>query len=667
LPIESTNIQDAYQDKYEKFSEEDKSLIHQLFFDPETKENIKTALKHIIFKIIPPTPEEFLDPEKGFLPESYIASLFPHVKRDFVAAMQPDNPYNIISIYGSTRTGKSVLARLFVTYSLIYINYLRDPHFFYNVGQWTKLCIYLVSFNDAKTRQIYLSPILEILDASGKFKRERFELNVKKRGVTADGVIHFSEASKFGSITFPKISIVCGRDASSLVGADIVAGVVSELTFFKDFTPGLTDDDVMQVFTKLHSRILNTIGRNSYPAFTYIDSSANWAESPLEKMILQDIRYNPKAFFRWYVLWEVRPDLFPIYYKDRTKTFPVCVGAGDIPAKVIDNPVELETLPKHLIIHAPIDVEADFRLKLIDQLKDCAGYPTSNESKLIQDSKLIKNIFNNETLTNIEGALIANSEENPEQLLWKQICNIFYSCYDNEHWIIKRAQGERRYFCMDNSFAYKGDALGVCCLHKELRQSDNQIMYVCDFNFVIVSSKGQEINLEAFPQLIINMMTIGQTPIGVVVADSFQSKPLLQHLERNKINAVTQSVDRDIAPYQFLLTTLFLNTFKAGKNIFLKNNLDSLYRTVRASGSAKIDHSNGGKNNNYFGGFEESDCGKNAKDASDAACSALWAAYSDNNYFPSVIYEQENQRFSNTKESMDLNIKNAYNKLHRGY
>lgn len=663
-----SEIQDIYQDKYEKFSEEDKSFIHQLFFDSTTKEEIKTKLKHIIFKIIPPTPEEFLDPSKGFLPASYIADLYPHVKEDFINAMNNENPYNIISIYGSTRTGKSVLARLFVIYSIIYISYLRDPHYYYSISQMSRLCIYLVSFKDDKTKQIYLDPLLAILDASDKFKRERFELNVKKKGITPDGIIHFSEASKFGSITFPKVHIVCGRDASSLVGADIVCGAISELSFFKDYVPGMSDEEIMQVFTKLNSRILNTVGRESFPSFTYIDTSANYAESPLEKMILQDFRYNPKVYFKWWILWELRPHLFPIYFKTG-ETFKVCIGSGDIPAKIIQNDNELENIPKNLIINVPIDAKPEFEKSLIQQIKDTGGYPTSDESKFIQDSKIIMNIFDNEILTNIEGSLVANSEDFPNQLLWNQIRHVFYTQYDSEHWIIKRAQNESRFLCFDNAFSKKkgGDALGGCCLHKELRQKDNQIIYVIDFNFVIISSKGQEINLEAFPQLIIDMMLIGQTPIKLVVSDSFQSKPLLQHLERNNINAITQSVDSDIAPYQYLLTSLLNNAIKGGKNVFLKNNLDSLYRTTRTSGTAKIDHSNGHKNNIYHGDFLYSDCGKNAKDASDALCSAVWSAYSDSTSYPQTIYEIENKRFSVEIGDIQTNIKNAYSKLHRTF
>ena len=659
-----TNI---YDEKYDQFSEEDKSFIHQLFFDPETKEEIKTKLKQVIFKIIPPTPEEFLDPNKGYLPASYIADLYDYIKRDFIEAMNSENPFAILAIYGSTRTGKSVLARLFVIFTVVYVSYLRDPHYYYSISQMSRLCLYLVSFNESKTKQIYLDPILNILDASDKFKRERFELSVRKKGITSDGIIHFSEASKFGAITFPKVHIVCGRDASSLVGADIICGAISELTFFKQYAQtNLTDEEVMQVFTKLNARILNTVGRGSFPSWCYIDSSANSAESPLEKTILTEFQFDKKVFFRWYILWELRPHLFPIYHKTG-ETFKVCTGAGDQPAKIIMNERELENIPKSLIIDVPIDAKSEFEKSLIDQIKDVAGRPTSDESKFIQDSRLIENIFDNNILQNIEGALIANSEEFPNELLWSQIKNIFYTQYDSEHWIIKRAQNEPRFLCMDNSFASKGDALGVCCLHKELRQQDNQVIYVCDFNFVIISSKGQEINLEAFPQLILNMMLIGQTPIRIVVSDSFQSKPLLQHLERNKVPAMTQSVDRDIAPYQYLLTALNNKAIKAGRNIFLKNNLDSLYRTVRTSGSAKIDHSNGTKDNNYYGGFSTSSCGKNAKDCSDTLCSAVWAAYSDTSIIPSTIYEIENKRFSLETADIQNSIKSAYQKLHKFY
>jgi len=664
LPVESTNIGDAYQDKYEKFSEEDKSLIHQLFFDPETKENIKTALKHIIFKIIPPTPEEFLDPEKGFLPASYIADLYPHVKEDFINAMRAEDPFSIICLYGATRTGKSLTARLFVVYTIIYVNYLRDPHYFYSVSQMSRLCIYLVSFDKNKTRQVYLDPLIQLLEASDKFKRERFELNVKKKGVTTDGIIHFSEASKFGSLTFPKVHIVCGSDASALVGADIICGAISELTFFRQYaSSNLSDEDIMQVFTKLNSRIQNTVGRGSFPSWTYLDSSSNYADSPLEKMIINDFQYDPKVYFRWYTLWKLRPHLFPIYYKTG-ETFKVCIGGGDYKAKIINNEEELKDYPKDLIIDVPVDARREFEKALIDQIKDVGGYPTNSESKLISNSKLILDIFNNNTLQNIEGAIIAGSETLPEQLIWNQIKDKFYTCYDGVHYIVKRAQSEARIISFDNAFSMRGDVLGVCCLHKERLRSNNQIIYVIDFCFPLLGN-GKEINLEAVPHMILDLLLIGQTPIRLVCSDSFQSRSSLQFLERNNITILNQSVDRTIDAYQSLLTQILNQNIKSGRNIFFKNNLDSLYRTKRASGTDKIDHNIGNTNNNYYGSFDTSDCGKNAKDVSDAVCNAYWAAYNDTEYQPTTYYEDENLRFDQSKENVELNIKNAYNKLHR--
>ena len=656
--------QEYYDQTYNEFDLEEKKELYKLFSDKNTRIEIKDNLEKILFYITPPTPEEFLNPDFGFLPESYLKDLYPHVKNDFIQAMNNDNPYSIICMYGSTRTGKSVLARLFILYTIIWVNYLRDPHLYYHISQMSRLCIYLVSFKDDKTRQVYLDPLLNLLDASGKFCRERFELNVYKKGVDNDGVVHFAEASKFGNITFPKLSIVTGRDASSLIGADIISGAVSELTFFKEYVPGLTDEEVLQVFTKLSTRIKSTVGYGAFPCWTYLDSSANDAQSPLEKIILKELKYDKTVYFKHYVLWEVRPHLFP-KWQETNETFDVCVGDGTIPAKIISNSLELATIPKHLLIQVPIDLKDDFEKSLIDKIKDIAGRPTSSENKFIQDFNLIKNLFSNNILTNIEGVVIADAKDDPKELIWKQIYNRFFIKYNDKDYVIKRSPTEPRYIGIDMAESIHGGIMGFSMIHKELSRVLNKVIFVTDFSFPIKGfDKG--INLESPTYLIMDLILKGHIYVRGVYSDTFQSSTMLQFLQRNLINSYKQSVDRALDPYQFFMTCLVLETIKSGKNVFLKNNLDNLYRVKKKNGGEKIDHYEGSTNNNYIGDYENSDCGKNAKDVSDSLCQALWGANSDD-YYPCVIYEDENKKYSEDPVDVETMINSAYNKLHKFY
>jgi len=658
------NNQDIYKDLYPTFSDEEKEKIHVLFKDHNTLEDVKKKLEKIVFQFIPPTPEEFLDPKNKWLPIEYINGLYPYIKQDFCACMRVENPYSIISMYGCIRSGKSVLARLCVMYTLIYVNYLRDPHTYFKINKMSRLCIYLLSFKAEKTNQVYLSPIIDLLSASEMFVREHFENRVYSTGLDTEGRIHFSEASKFGDITFPKCYIVTGKDAGSLVGADIIAGAVSELTFFKEYAVGMTDEEIVQVFTKLFSRIQNTVGFGNFPCWSYIDSSANDSDSPIEKLILDDLKNQKTTFFRHYVLWEIRPHLYPSYSKTG-ETFPVCVGQGDVPAMLIENREDIKRYPSDLIIEVPIDLYDTFKRKLVDSLKDIAGRPTISENKFISDTSVIPLLWSNSALENVEGIIYADASEPPEELLWNQLKDKYFTKSADGRYQFKRSPQEIRYIGLDNAFAAKGgDVMGFSVIHKEWDRVKQSIMYVVDFSFAI-DGKGKGINLEAPACFITDIIKHANAKVYALFTDTFHSEAQKQFLERNHVHVIKQSVDREINPYQYFYTCLINERIKSGKNIFLKNNLNSLVRTRgKDDRKEKIDHVKGITDNHYKWDFDSSKCGTNAKDVSDSLCQAITGAYS-HEYVSMTDYETENKRFSSKPEDIEHFTRDAYNRINR--
>ena len=661
--IESQNneLTNIFDDKYNGLTDEEKIQIHELFKDQKTLEDLKEKIEKIIFIRKPPTPEEFLDPAYKFLPEVYIDGLYDYVKRDFIEAMRTNNPYSIISIYGSTRTGKSILALLFAIYSIVYISYLRDPHTYFKINRMSRLCGYLVSFKAEKTKEVYLAPILNLLDNSDMFIRERFEQNVYKNKVDDEGRIHFSEATKFGNITFPKFFIVTGKDASSLVGSSICFGTISELTFFKQYVPGLSDEEVVQVFTKLFTRIQNTVGFGSFPSWAYIDSSANNSDSPIEKMILGDLRHKENTFYRHYILWEVRPHLYPKYHKTG-ETFTVCTGNGSIPAKVIENQIELKDVPQDLIVHPPIDLYDTFKRNLLDSIRDIAGRPTGAESKFIQQASFINNIFDNPVLKNIICNLKCDANDRPEQLIWNQLSEQFFKKSFDGKYYFYRAPKEARMVGLDLGFAITGDATGLCMLHKEWSKVHKEVIYVIDFCFGIVARE-KSVNLEAISQFVYDIQSLGNTYIRSCFVDTFQSENAKQNLERRNISVIKQSVDRELTPYQYMLTCMANGLIKAGQNIYLKNNLYCLQIVKNDNGKEKIDHPKGTVIHDYNGDWETSQVGINAKDISDAVCQALWGA-KNIDYIPSCCYEDENDRLIGKSETQQNSIKDAVKQFH---
>jgi len=655
------NRKELIEQEYKKLTTKEKKLLHDMFKGHELDFSEQyNKLRLALFTHIPPSPEEFLDHRNGYISYHTENGLYDHVRRDFLAAMNPNSNYPVISIYGSTRTGKSVLARLFILYTLIYVNYLRDPHLYFKINKMSKISLWLLSFKDDKTKELLLDPLLILLDDSEKFRREHFEKSVYVKGVDDDGIISFSEAGKFGAISTPKLKIATGKDPSSIVGSDIVAGVISELSFFKKYAPGFTDETAKEVFTKLRARIRNTIGESSFPCWTYIDTSANDSDSPLESYILNELKNNPRFFFRHYCLWEVRPHLFPIWNNDRTKTFKLCVGDGSHAAKVFHAEHEWSDYPPNLLIDVPIDLYDLFINDLQNQIRDTAGRPTTGESKFIQVNSLIDRIFI-DTLLNEEGGIVADASRPPEKLLWNELYLKYFVDYeDGKRRFLKRAPREIRYAGVDLAYAIKGDVQGLAIGHKEWSRVLNQVVYVGDMVFPLLPGE-QGINIDAVGHFIKDLSDVGVV-FEKVVFDTFQSEPMSQFLTRYGIPNEKQSVDGTLYPYSTFYSLLLGNQIKAGKNVFLKNNLKSLYRTTNEKGIEKIDHSKGKIEYKYSGDWEHSECGLNAKDVSDAFCNWVYAASQDN-FLPSTCFEDENERILRlTQKTVDPEITKQFTK-----
>jgi len=657
-------LQQYIDNEYRDLSIEERKEIYDLYFNPETVQEMKDKLERIIFYKKPPTPEEFLDPSNGWLSENVTASIFPYIKEDLIHILDDKDIKNLIVEYGSTRRGKTFKARLIILYIIIFIHHIREPAMYYGLSPLTRLCIYMVSFKYDKTRQLYLEPMYEIMRQSSRFKQVKFQDQVRKQQIELGrDIIVWSKAAETGEITLASgLQIQLGnKDPNAIIGSDILACMISEISFFVQ-EAGATEEKIFELYTNSVSRIRNTV-KQQYLAFVYLDTSANDSESMIENHIIKELQFKPRTYFSWMSLWEARPELFPEWQKTG-KTFKVINGNGNIPTQIIEHEYQLTNVPKHLIIDVPIDAYDQFKTNLVKEIKDIAGQPTVKENKFISDLNVIDLMFDNPLIENIEGLLIADAGDKPEELLWNQIKGKFFSLSLEGKYKIKRAPHEIRYIGWDNATSLKGDVMGVSVVHKEWSRNLNTMIYVSDFSFA-VGPKDKGISLDAPPCLVLDMIKYASLYVYGIGSDTFESFGQKQFLDRNSIKLVTQTTDKDVSIYQYLYTCLNTGTIKAGRNIFLKNNLNSLVVTKTDKGKEKVDHVNGTLYNLYNGDYDHSKCGINAKDVSDALAQAVFLAYSHDNYIPATCYEDENRRLSTSKEDIQFNVKEAYKKIHK--
>ena len=659
---------------YYFLSVEERELMYKLYFDSNIQEDLKKQVENIIYFATPPTPEEFLDPKNGWLPETFTQSIYPWVRAEFLECLNKEKKYNKIVQYGSTRIGKTYLAILLITYTIVFIHHVREPAMYYGLSPLTDLAVYIISFKYDKTRELYLRPMFKMMEKSEKFVQVKFQDKViPEQNRLGRGKIVYSKASTSGEITLASgLQLQLGNDdALAFIGANLLSAYISEISFWVE-NAGATEESIYRLYTDVADRIKATVGED-YLTFLYLDTSANNVDSIIEKHVLTELRYRDGVRFNWTTRWEALPNNgknFKKYNKGKEELlkqkqydsieelnkdlfdlglmFKVITGNGSIPAAIVTDERQLEGIPNDLVIYVPIDAYDAFKDNLAKSIKDIAGRPTVSENKFINDISLINSIFDNEYLKNVEGSIIADAVDMPEELIWNQIKDkFFYKTPAGEYKII-RASNEPRYIAIDNAFSLNGDAMGISIVHKEWSIEKKATVFVHDLCCVIVGAK-KETSLEAPIYFIMDLMTKANLPIYGVYTDTFQSRQGKQFLERNHVQIFIQSVDKTINPYMIYLTLLNNGLIKAGRNIFLKNNLQALKVTKSDSGKDKIDHEEGTRNQKYNGDWEKSTAGTYAKDCSDTSCNAVFGAF-NHQTLPSTIYEEENKKFSSKVE-----------------
>ena len=418
------------QSTFENLPLKDQTEIHRLFYDKGITGSLRQKLHKIIFRLEPPTPSQYLDYTNGWITKPFQDSIYDHVKEDFCEILNPDGildedkNYDQIVEYGETRLGKSYLSRMLIHYIIIFVHCLRHPQLFYGLAPTTPLSIFILSFVTEKVNQLLLDPLYKVFEMSPRFKKVKFQDQVKERQ-EIEGLenIIWSKAGTGSEITVESgLTLNIGTDYLSFIGSNLLFLTVSEINFFIE-KAGATHEQIFQLYTDGLARIQATVGSN-YLGMVFLDSSANDLENPIEQYILKDLKKQSKVFFKHRAKWNdsdgIRKSIGTVKLPKwiaTGKTFKISIGNNSLPAKIIEDKKELKDIPKNILYDIPIDLKNNFERNILKAIKDDLGLPTKKENKFIQDPSMIEKIFDNKTIVNIEHALIADASELPQNLL----------------------------------------------------------------------------------------------------------------------------------------------------------------------------------------------------------------------------------------------------------
>lgn len=593
------------------------------------KADLTTNSWRLYYRARPPTPEEFLTTKYlGRMGEP--GEIYPHVRKWFLEFFEPAAPYRNMVLYSFIGSGKSTCSVLINLYLMTLVSLLRDPKKFFGLAPSTVLASVLCSYSLKKSSELLLEPFLNLLECSEFFIKVRTKEDMIKaedeyqRQDTPDH-IYWTTASTQGTsaMTFSNgMNVKLVSSVHNLLGLSIVCGTMTELAFFRD--AGKSDDWIMRFFNDLKYRIDSRM-QGGYFGRSILDSSPNDLESPIDKYCCFEAQKDPTN----YVVAGSRWKWIPKQYEG-VSWFPVFKGGAGKPPTVLTS---AEGYESDDIIMVPD--KGNMKRAFIDDcrkaLKDQAGIPSGNIDKLIYEPEKIERCFNSD-LRSIYTCIQADAKQSPHHLIWNQIKDqLFVKVGDKYRFYYKPTLS--RTFHIDQAVSNDMASIAFCHVERK-RESFEEIdpvkdlMYVVDF-VVPIHPYGGRINLDAIRDFIIDVMQEGHMPLVYGSFDGYQSETNIQHLARYGIEMEQLSVDKTVDPYMFMVQLIETGNLKAGRNIFLKNNIKALRMTRRKdTNTPKVDHMLGDtvSPSGADTRWETSLLGVNAKDVSDSVCGAIQLA-----------------------------------------
>ena len=563
-----------------------------------------------------PTIDEFLTGR--FYSYNGNATLYPYWKDRLREIFRENSPIRKVIFSGSLGIGKSTVARKAFLYVLYRLFCYRDIRSVLNIDADATIANVVISMTLKQVYETNTIAFIKLMETMPCFQRvmsirsfDNFDLNNPKCPIP------YTTEKSTGNIYFPdNIIFTCGSNTSHFTGYNVVNSFTDEIN-----EKGV--DEAIKLLNTLDNRFSSRFS-GSDVVLQSIVSSARTENSAMGEYLRRLPKDDPSILKLSPCLWEVKPD--PDFRGDGT-TFPVMVGNGSIPSKIITDPGEIKAIEKDeyevpagcVLINVPTVYRSKFELQLDQSIQDIAGITTSDNNMVFRDTTLLE-----DTTLNSEMYLKANIKENVNilNLLPKYI----FSLDVNNRWSFTRAPKALRYGHVDLADG-GGDGshcdAAVCILHKEYKINDitkqKDIVYIVDLLLAINAKT--KVDIEAIQTFLIELVTKRNIPIHTISADQWQSRLFLQNLDKsacfNKVDEV--SVDKKPEPYENTARLVEQGLIKIGTCPKLRKELEALvYEKGKIIRTVEL------------------------KDMADALAGAIWNAQMNYYDVPTYEYTQKN-------------------------
>lgn len=504
------------------------------------------------------------------------STLYPFWREKLEYMFRDSSPVRKAIFSGCIGSGKSTVARKAFVYVLYRLLCLRYPRSVLNIDQDATIANVVIATTLKQVYEVNILPFIKLMETMPCFQRvmsQRSFENFNLEDPLCPIPFYFEKSS--GTIHFPdNIILTSGSQPTHFTGMNVINSFCDEINDY-----GSVESTIA---------LLNTLDNRFSSRFSNVDlvfqsvvSSARTTNSALGEYVRHLPQNDPSILKLNPMLWEVKPD--PDFKGDGT-TFPVMVGNGSIPSKIITDPGELKAIEESkyeppagcILINVPTIFRSKFELQLDQSIQDIAGITTDDDNSVFRDTTQLE-----DTRLNPEFVLEVNIRDNTNILdLLKQ-----YDLFEmnlNNTWQFKRAPKADRYGHVDLAGGGSDgqcDA-AVCILHKEYQYNEvtklKDIIYVVDL-LLAINAKNK-VDIKAIQNFLIDLVVERNIPIHTITADQWQSLMFLQTLEASgcfsKVDKL--SVDTKLEPYTNLATMLEQGQVKVGSCPKLKKELEAL-------------------------------------------------------------------------------------------
>lgn len=520
LSQEFTDIFNYYKENYLTDILKTKPELYQRISLYLTLTNQDTAFleqtDQVLYKRHCPSIEEFLN-SKFYMGYSN-ATLYPWWRERLMEIFAPNSPIRKTIFGGSIGVGKSTVARKAFLYVLYRVLCLRYPRAVFNVDADATLMAMIISMTLQQVYETNMLPFTKLLETMPCFQKVMSMRSFENFDLTNDRIpIPYVVEKSTATVYFPdNIIIGCGSGMNHTIGKNLFTTFLDEMN-----EKGV--EDALELLNSVDNRFSSRFAGVDL-VFQSIVSSARTTNSPIGEYIKRLPKNDPSILILSPKLWDIKTD--PAFLGDGS-TFPVMVGNGSIPSKIITDPGELKaiedgkyTLPTGCeIIQVPTVYKSKFELQLDQSIQDIAGMTTSDNNSVFRDTTLLQ-----DTELTPEIQLEANLKDNTD-LLACLPPRTFEKNLQGK-WQFCRAPLAERYVHLDLSGGGSDGQCdsGICVLHKEwqLNPMTNQkdTIYVVDL--IIAVNAKNKIDLQAIQNFIINLVVERNVNIHTVSADQYQ-------------------------------------------------------------------------------------------------------------------------------------------------